>query len=256
MKKKIKKIILKIIQNYKKWRKINFIAGDEVLCPICNSKFKFFDSYGIIKRANAECYNCGSLERHRLLWKYLNEKMDFFKQKRKIKILHFAPENIFYDIFNKNDNFEYIPCDLFPEKYKYDGTNKIRKVNITNIPFNDNYFDFILCNHVLEHIPNDSLAMSELFRVMKKGGYGIFQVPIDYNREVTYEDFKITDAKEREKKFGQSDHVRLYGKDYERRLENAGFNVNVDDFIKKFSTKELFKFGLTPSELIYNCKKK
>lgn len=259
MKKKIKKIIpkniLKIFYNYKTQRKINSIKGNDVLCPICNSQFKIFGIYGLIKRTNAKCYTCGSLERHRLLWKYLEERKDFFKPKRKIRILHFAPEQIFYDVFVKNEDFEYTPCDLFPEKYKFRDNNRIEKVDITNIPFKDNYFDFILCNHVLEHISNDKLAMSELFRVMKKDGWGIFQVPIDYSREFTYEDFTITQPDEREKEFGQSDHVRWYGRDYKNRLENVGFIVNEDDYVKTFSTIELFKYGLSSSELIYNCRK-
>lgn len=97
--------------------------------------------------------------------------------------------------------------------------------------------------------------MSELYRVMKKGGSGIFQVPIDYNRDETFEDFSITSPKEREKAFGQHDHVRLYGKDYKTRLENAGFRVTEDDFVKGFSTSEQTRYGIRDSELIYYCEK-
>jgi len=255
VKKFIPKIIFKIFYRFKNQNEINSITGNKVLCPICNSQFKVFGSYGIIKRNNALCYTCGSLERHRLLWLYLKEKTDLFKHNAQIRILHFAPEKNFYDIFSENCDIEYIPCDLFPEKYNFEKKNQIKKVDITNIPFDDNYFDFILCNHVLEHISNDRLAMSELFRVMKKGGWGIFQVPIDYDREVTYEDFNLTTDEERLKAFGNADHVRWYGRDYISRLENAGFSVFEEDYIKVYSSNELFKYGLISSELIYNCKK-
>jgi hypothetical protein len=108
---------------------------------------------------------------------------------------------------------------------------------------------------VLEHIPDDILAMRELYRVMKKGGWGIFQVPIRQTLEKTYEDFSITDPKEREKAFGQNDHVRWYGQDYKDRLKRVGFNVTEDDYVKKFSPNEIFQFGLKPTELIKYCVK-
>src|SRR5690606_30324446 len=88
------------------------------------------------------------------------------------------------------------------------------KADICNLPFDDNSFDFILCNHVLEHIPDDEKAMRELYRILKSGGTGIFQIPQDLNRETTFEDSSITDRKERAKIFGQYDHVRIYGRDY------------------------------------------
>jgi ubiquinone/menaquinone biosynthesis C-methylase UbiE len=143
----------------------------------------------------------------------------------------------------------------FPNYTITGGGVKIIKADITNIPFEDNSFDIIICNHVLEHIPDDRLAMSELYRVMKKGAWAILQVPIDYNRETTYEDFTITTPEGREKFFGQNDHVRIYGRDYPDRLKSVGFSVMEDDFIKSFSEEEISKFVFTPSELIYFCKK-
>ena len=224
-----------------------------VICSICNSKFSSFGDFGLINRKNAQCYSCGSLERHRLIWKYINEKTNLFKNNEKIKLLHFAPEKCFFNVFVKNQSIDYFPCDIMPEKYSNDKNIKIIKADITNLPFDVNFFDFILCSHVLEHVVDDKKAMSELYRVLKVGKMGIFQVPIDYNREVTYEDYSITDPGDREKAFGQSDHVRYYGQDYKVRLKNAGFNVLVDDYINLFTTEELFKFGLLPSQLIYVC---
>ncbi len=259
MRKLIKKITPKFLLNgyrdYRKKKEIKLYQGDKVLCPICNSKFSEFVPFGLVKRQNAKCPFCSSLERHRLLWKYLNEKTDLFNSDKKIRLLHFAPEKAFYDIFSINQNIEYVACDLFPESFRYRGKVKIKKADITNIPFEENYFDVVLCSHVLEHIPDDILAMSELYRVMKKGAWSILQVPIDYTRETTYEDFSITTPKEREKAFGQNDHVRWYGRDYKDRLKRVGFSVQEDDYVKSFPPEDLFRYGLTESELIYYCKK-
>lgn len=257
--KTIKRIIPKSIKSYyhkfKKWQYNREIKGDNVYCPICGSRFKYFANYGYIERDNAECHRCGSLERHRLLFLYLDKKLNFFNSKRKIKLLHFAPENFFFKMFSQIDYIEYIPCDLYPENYNYKSRSKVIKVDITCIPFDENQFDFIICNQVLEHIPNDILAMQELFRVMKLDGSGIIQVPIDYNREKTYENFKIKSPEDKLIEFGHPDHVRWYGKDYPDKLKKVGFKVKVDNYIKSFSNKELLKFGLNPNELIYFCEK-
>lgn len=259
----MKEYIIKIIPNFvlkylynRKKRKLNrFYKGDCVVCSICNSNYKLFRPYGLVERQNARCPNCNSLERHRLLWKYLHEKTDLLKLKDSIRILHFAPEVFFYNLFDNMNNIDYVPCDLFPEKYNFHGKAKVHKIDITNITYPDNSFDFILCNHVLEHILDDKLAISELYRVMKKGGQGIFQVPVIYSMEHTYEDHSLTTPKERLKAFGQEDHVRRYGRDYISRLKVPGFEVIEDDFVKTFSKNELFKFGFEEHEFIYICKK-
>jgi SAM-dependent methyltransferase len=218
----------------------------KVICPICGSKYKEFDPFGVVERKNSKCCNCGSLERHRLQWLYLKTKNLL---NNKIKLLHFSPENCFYNIFSKIENIEYFPCSLSGEKTTI-------KVDIKDIPYKDNYFDAIICNHVLEHVDDDNLAMSELFRVIKKNGWGIFQVPINNNLDKTYEDLSITDPKIREIKFGQFDHVRLYGKDYKEKLEKAGFTVNQDNYAQTFSEENSYKFGISRSESIYFCTKK
>lgn len=230
--------------------------GNEVTCPICKSSFKAFAPYGSKQRENACCHTCGSLERDRLIFLFSNKKFDLYKKDQATKkILHFAPEKSFYDIFSVLETLDYTPCDLEPEIYDFANKQTVKKVDITAIPFDDNSFDFILCNHVLEHVPDDQLAMSELYRVMKTGGNGIFQVPIDYQREITYEDWSITLPEERVKAFGQRDHVRWYGQDYKTRLEKAGFKVTEDDFVNQLSLNEQRKLGLMASELIYHCQK-
>lgn len=230
--------------------------GDEVTCPICNSHYKIFAPYGVKKRSNARCHNCGSMERHRLLYLYLRSRLDLLNNTGTvIRLLHFAPEKMFHELFSHAPGIAYTPCDLFPEEYNYGGKVPIVKVDITQIPFQDASFDFILCNHVLEHIPDDKKAMAELYRVMASGGKGIFQVPLGRERLVTYEDPTITDPQEREKAFGQKDHVRLYGQDYAERLADAGFNVNADTYLQDFTEAERYRYGLPNAEKIYLCTK-
>lgn len=258
MKALLKKLAPGIIRRYhdfQRQQRITAYAGNNVQCPVCNYAFREFAPYGLPERKNARCVNCESLERHRLLWKYLHEKTDVFQPAGKIRLLHFAPEKFFHAVFSHSRNIEYVPCDISPEIFNYEGGVPLTKIDITQIPFEANHFDVVLCNHVLEHIPDDRRAMSELFRVMKPGAWGIFQVPLDYNRKTTYEDFSITDAKEREKAFGQNDHVRWYGQDYPERLRSAGFTVNEDAYVQSFSETELHRLGLLPSELIYYCTK-
>ena len=232
------------------------LKGNTVCCNICKFSYAKFAYYGNPKRSNAKCPSCNSLERHRLIFSFLEQKTPLFTEsKKKVKLLHFAPEAFFYKTFNSSDSIEYVPCDLYPGIFDFDNENPIKEVDITQIPYKDNSFDYILCNHVLEHIPNDSLAMSELFRVLKKDGLGIFQVPIDYNLETTYEDFSITTEKARTKAFGQKDHVRWYGKDYKSKLEKAGFKVTEDPYVKQFSKEEVYQYGFPSDELLYCCTK-
>ena len=251
----IPNFLLNSFRAYKKNQYLKSVKGHNVECSICNATFKVFGDYGHPPRTNANCYNCGSKERHRLLFKYLKDQVKLFEIREPISILHFAPEGFFYEILSNSPHIQYTPCDLQPELYNFDGTVEVQKVDITNIPYEDGSFDFILCNHVLEHIPEDRVAMKELFRVMKEGGHGIFQVPIDYNLDETFEDWSITSPEERAKAFGQHDHVRWYGNDYKKRLAAAGFEVDENTYVKKFSSDEQFKYGFSPDELIYHCKK-
>ncbi|MEM6347979.1 MAG: methyltransferase domain-containing protein [Bacteroidota bacterium] len=147
----------------------------------------------------------------------------------------------------------YFPVDLFTEGYKYpEGTINM---DITQMEFPENKFDFILCSHVLEHVPNDTLAMSELYRVLKPGGWGILQVPIEMDREQTYEDDSITSPEERKIAFGQFDHVRVYGRDYIKRLEYVGFAVELDDYSIQLSAHDKFRYGFGQGESLFIVRK-
>lgn len=129
-------------------------------------------------------------------------------------------------------------------------------MDITRIQFEDNTFDVILCSHVLEHVLDDQTAMSELFRVLKPGGWAILQSPIDFKRDKTFEDPDIVLPDDREKAFGLPDHVRIYGRDYEDRLKNVGFSVKMDDYVRTLGIDMVKKYGLPEDEEICFCVKK
>ena len=218
-----------------------YLKGNKYTDPIDNKSFRKFLPYGYqVQRQNVLSPSTLSLERHRLLWLYLTNETDFFTSKK--KVLHMAPEQCFLARFKKL-NHEYITADL-------DSPIADVKADIVNLPFNDNSFDVIFCNHVLEHIQDDTKAMKELFRVMKKGGMGVFQVPQDLNRDVTFEDNSITDPKERAKIFGQYDHVRVYGRDYFDKLRSIGFNVEEVNYSQKISSELLSRYRLMEGELL------
>jgi SAM-dependent methyltransferase len=223
------------------------LRGDNLFCPICNKGFITFLPYGV-NRANALCPYCGSLERTRLFWLYVMQREPDFFLKTK-RVLHIAPERILFNKFSSASEIDYYPGDLFTEGWKYPkGTIKL---DVTDLKFENNFFDFVLCSHVLEHVPDDKKAMRELYRVLKPGGWAILQVPIEMSREITYEDFSITTAKDRLDAFGQFDHVRIYGRDYVHRLQEVGFEVLVIDIWNSLSPNERFKLGLLPEEDLF-----
>ena len=218
-----------------------YLKGNKYTDPIDNKSFRKFLPYGYqVQRQNVLSPSTLSLERHRLLWLYLTNETDFFTSKK--KVLHMAPEQCFLARFRKL-NHDYKTADL-------DSPIADVKADIINLPFNDNSFDVIFCNHVLEHVQDDTKAMKELFRVMKKGGMGIFQVPQDLNRDITFEDNSITDPKERAKIFGQYDHVRVYGRDYFDKLRSIGFKVEEVNYSQKISSELLSRYRLMEGELL------
>ncbi len=242
-----------------------WLKGNRFTDPIDNKSFRSFLPYGYAKqRPNVLSPSTLSLERHRLLWLYLQNETDFFKSEvvsgsllkvnkeviskdtassAVLKVLHFAPEQAFYKRFRNMPNLDYTTTDLNSPLADV-------KADICNLPFQDNQFDVIFCNHVLEHIPDDTKAMRELYRVMKPGGMGIFQIPQDLNREFTFEDNTITDKNERSKIFGQYDHVRVYGRDYFDKLRALGFKVEEVDYTKNLSEKDIDKYRLAKGEII------
>ncbi len=225
-----------------------YYRGDKLEDPISGKTYRKFLPYGrLVSRPNALCPGSLSLERHRLLWLFLQQKTDFFTSKK--KMLHVAPEQCFIDLFRKQKNLDYTTGDLFSPLADV-------KMDIHDIPFEENTFDVLFCNHVMEHVTDDLQCMKEVYRVIKPGGFAILQVPLNYERATTYEDASITDPKEREKAFGQDDHVREYGLDYGTILRKAGFTVREDKFLTDELTKEeCVRYALPQQEIIYFCTK-
>ena len=254
MKKLIKFLINTIPRPYLIWWS-KFLAplvdilfrGNDFTDPINGKSYRKFLPYGYVKqRDNALSPGTLSLERHRLLWLYLNNETNFFS--KTLKVLHIAPEQCFYNLFKNLKNINYTTFDLNSPLADIKG-------DICNMPFKENSFDFILCNHVLEHINDDKKAMKELYRVLNKNGTAILQVPINQKSSKTFEDSSIVNKKERIEKFGQYDHIRLYGLDYFKKLESFGFKVDPLKYSKEFTESEIIKYGLIMDEIIPVCKK-
>jgi SAM-dependent methyltransferase len=189
---------------------------------------------------------CGALERHRLFWLFI-QRVANFSSNPPPKALHIAPEQIIEKKLRPMIGEGYVTADLFAD-------NVDLKMDITDIQFPDNSFDFIYCSHVLEHVPDDRKAMREFRRVLTARGMAVLLVPI--TAEKTIEDPSIEDPSERLRLFGQDDHVRRYGPDYLSRLKEEGFTVEVirgEDFL---SSTEIEKMGITKGAgELYICRK-
>jgi SAM-dependent methyltransferase len=232
---------------YRRFRKgidnLTFLSNRRY-CPVCCTSSSRFRKFGRTSRKDARCPNCKALERHRLLWLYLQKETDLFSNKS-LKVLHIAPEPCFESKLKERLGDNYLTADL-------NDPNVMVKMDITDIQYPENTFDVILCNHVLEHIPDDKRAMRELFRTLNDKGWAILLVPI--TSEKTYEDPMIIKPEDRLKAFGQEDHVRRYGPDYIDRLREAGFaveTIKIEDLVNK---KDAVRMGLTPAcGDIYYC---
>ena len=218
--------------------------GEKYFCPICERGFSKFLTGPDKSRKNSKCPGCGSLERQRLLWLYLVNKLEI--KNRKIKFLYIAPDYATQTSLKRLKNISYTSVDL-------NSPLAIKKNDITNLEFKDNSFDAIICYHVLEHVENDRKALSEIFRVLKPDGWAILQSPVETDRAITFEDLTITTPHERKRIFGQEDHVRIYGRDYPARLEETGFIVKEVGFINDLAQNEKEKYLLDSSEVIYFC---
>ncbi len=221
-----------------------FYKGNKLFCPCCERSFrKFLDYAG---SQNDMCPGCAALSRHRLLWLYLKNETNLFTDK--LDVLHFAPEYIFQKNLSKLKKINYVTADLSHPSARY-------HFDITNIPFKDNSFDVIICNHVLQEVPDDKKAMQEIYRVLKKKGWALLQVPINENLKKTFEDFTTKDRKKRSKLLGYPEALRIYGQDYKGKLSLSGFKVRIIDYLSRLNEKLIKKYGLFSNEKIYLCKK-
>lgn len=223
------------------------LRGNQYTDPIDGKSFRRFLPYGYQnQRNNVLSPSTLSLERHRLLWLWLQNETDFFSTTITKKLLHFAPEQAFYKRFKFQKNLQYTTTDLNSPLADV-------KADICNLPFADNTYDMILCNHVLEHITNDTKAINEIYRVLKPGGMAIMQVPQDLNRAITFFDNSITDPKQRAKIFGQYDHVRIYGRDYFDKLRQNGFEVIEENYTQKIAANMVKRYALAKGEILPIC---
>ncbi len=230
-------------------------------CPMCGTVADVFLPYGVkAPRPDCRCPGCNSLERHRLVWLFFGLHTDLFDDLRTgtgtdrgttgpvRSLLHIAPEPPMEDRLTQLPHLRYLSADLEPGK-------AMVEMDITAIDRPDDTFDVIYASHVLEHIPDDVQAMRELRRVLKPDGWAVLEVPM--HGPTTREDPTVTDPEERTRRFGQHDHVRMYGHDgeYERRLRAAGFDVTVVALTDELGPAAARRFRLRPGEDVYLCRK-
>ncbi|MCB1681664.1 MAG: class I SAM-dependent methyltransferase [Rhodospirillales bacterium] len=238
--------------------------GHALTCPLCEAQVSTYISHGAdfevlyrrkvvggMIREHDQCPACRSADRTRLMMLYLKNVSGVGV--KPLRILHIAPDFGLYLWFKRHRNVDYVASDLDLARYRH--IENIQKADITAMPFKDNDFDIVICSHVLEHIPDDRKAMSEILRVLKPSGKAMLMVPLATDGQGTEEDPSINDPREQEQRFGQWDHVRLYGKDdFISRLSGAGFTV------KPFNGYDLFPeeakdLLLNPQETLVVCEK-
>jgi len=222
-------------------------VGRKIECPVCRGHFRTFlpYGYGSAVRENALCPRCLALERHRLMWLYLQRETNLFTAR--LRLLHLAPERCFIKRFEKLLGENYVTGDIESPLARV-------KLDIQQMPFTDESFDVIFCNHVLEHVEDDRQALREMHRVLRRGGWGMLLAPVNYNRAETFENPSITDQAGRLAAFGQPDHVREYGRDYPDRLAEAGFDVLAIDYLRQLETETVTRHALRP-EILYVVRK-
>jgi SAM-dependent methyltransferase len=217
-------------------------VGSRLTCPCCGRHFrKFARFHGI----NDQCPGCGSLMRQRALVLYLRDVLRL--PATDYSVLHVGPAPCMRDWFASLPDVRSVSVDITPGVAD-------TQADVTDLPFEGGSFDLVVCVHVLEHVPNDRSAIAELQRVLRPGGCAVIQVPPSPLRE-TFEDFTVTSPEERERLFGQYDHVRLCGADYPLRLEAAGFDVAQVDYVEELDLSDRRIFGLFTGEPFYLCKK-
>jgi len=223
--------------------------GNTFHCNCCGKNFRKFLDKGIVKRPNAKCPYCFSLERTRVLDLYLNNELGLYK-KNDIKLLHFAPEPSLFKKINAIKGIDYIDGDIHPDYAR-------NKIDITDIKFTDDFFDLIICSHVLGHVPNEEKAIKELHRVMKPGGTALIMSLLDIDSKRTIEYEHVQSLEDRIKHYGEPDLCRLHGLDLKLRLQNGGFRTEMIDYRKEMSSELNIHLSLGDGrrELIFRCKK-
>ena len=235
---RLKRALLSLVPGARRQRLLGALRGaryrgDAVECPCCGStSSRFLPHRG---RQRAKCPRCGSLERHRVLWLFLQRETDLFE--RPGALLHIAPEYALQQRLSRLPGLRYVSGDL-------DSPLAERELDVMDLPFEEASFDFLICNHVLEHVADDRRALAEIQRVLAPGGWAILMCPVDRRRAKTLEDPTATTPAERHRRFGQADHLRLYGRDYPERLAAAGFRVRAERYVESCDSSSVDRFGL------------
>ena len=225
-------------------RLLKGVAGGIFHCPVCGGRYRRFLPFGLDGRRNARCPGCGSLERHRFLWLWLRDEYRLLR--RRLRVLHVAPEPCIRDALAANTALRYESVDMFDPAAD-------RAADLTALPFASNEFEVAICSHVLEHVTDDGAAMAELHRVLTPGGRAAVMVPIDMKRARTYEDPAIDTAAGRNEAFGHPYHVRICGADYPDRLRRAGFVADtVSSNILSRHHRRLWRINRT---VLFDCRK-
>ncbi len=234
--------------------------GNRLECPFCGWHFRRFRGAGfhypviIEKRVigghwheDNVCPRCMSNARERLAYLYLKDRTSVFQDH--VRLLHIAPEPQLARVFRRSPNIKYVNADLFEP-------GVMSRFDIQKTPFRDETFDVVVCNHVMEHVSDDSVAMREIRRILKPGGWAMLQVPIALALDRTIEDPTATTDEQRIERFGQEDHVRLYSRpDYVARLQAAGFNVTAESYPVALGSDKVQRFGLVEEEEVFICSK-
>jgi len=267
IKQKIKRLIpfwlgKKIRGAYQKFLGLIY-KGNNYYCPYCKHSFRkmlsdgerlqVIEKFKIIGsgfRHNCTCPRCYSKDRDRLIHLYFEIKSNIFTVPQ--KVLHIAPEAWLKELFQALPHIHYTNGVKDAESMGYYYDRRTRDLDITDLEMKDNFYDVIVCNHVLEHIPDDIKAMKEIYRVLKPGGWAVLQVPYSNVLESTYEDKTIVKLEQRAKFFGQFDHVRIYAKDYVKRLESVGFKVELFNPVNEdWGNNYIEKYGLNTKEDLF-----
>ena len=221
-------------------------STEAVECPVCGGRFPEFLTSRRQGHPNSKCPNCGSKKRQRLQWLFLHHRTNLTTDR--LRLLHFAPELCLLERFSALPNLDYVTADIEPGR-------AMLAIDMNAIPLSVGTFDAILCSHVLEHIPDDRLAMRELYRVLNPGGWALIMVPVEPERAVTFEDPTVVTPEARERTFHQCDHVRIYGRDVQQRLEEAGFTVNRHRYAKELGPEAVRKYRLKRTDDVFFCTK-
>jgi SAM-dependent methyltransferase len=250
-------------------QKVNgiYFKGNKYYCPYCKHSFRKLlpagSDFEVLKskqvigagfRENALCPRCFSTDRDRLIYLLFREKPELLKDGN--RVLHLAPEKSIKAYLQKNKKLDYTAGDKFEEEYTsfyYD--QDVIYMDLLKLKADSESFDGIICNHVLEHIDDEEVAINEISRVLKIGGWALLQVPYSNNSEKTLE-METNSPKEREELFGQFDHVRLYGLDYPEILRKNGLSVDVIEFNKLLTQDELDRYAVNKEEKIFLAGKK